>query len=57
VLARNPALADLLLLWALDESALSPLDDEAALDLRQERLGGRAGTSRRPMARLRLRRP
>ncbi len=39
VLARNPALADLLLSWALDDVALEPLDDAAAESLREERLG------------------
>ncbi len=38
VLARNPALADLLLSWALDGAALEPLDDGAAERLRAERL-------------------
>ena len=38
VLARNPALADLLLEWALDGAALGPLDDAAAERLRDERL-------------------
>jgi lipid II isoglutaminyl synthase (glutamine-hydrolysing) len=45
VLARNPALADLLLSWALDGAALTPLDDGAAESLRTERL--EAGRSRR----------
>ncbi len=39
VLARNPALADLLLGWALGEEHLEPLDDAGAEDLRAERLG------------------
>jgi CobQ-like glutamine amidotransferase family enzyme len=39
VLARNPALADLLLGWALHEPELGPLDDTAAESLREERLG------------------
>ncbi len=50
VLARNPALADLLLGWALgvDAAAMAPVDDEAANALREERLGaGRVGRSRR----------
>jgi CobQ-like glutamine amidotransferase family enzyme len=61
VLARNPALADLLLGWALrgetdtdadadtDAGALSPLDDTAHEALRRERLGqgGTAGTRHR----------
>jgi hypothetical protein len=38
VLARNPALADLLLSWALDGETLAPLDDRAAESLRLERL-------------------
>ena len=52
VLARNPALADLLLSWALgvgiDE--LAPLDDSAAESLRAEclRARGRRGARRRP---------
>jgi hypothetical protein len=45
VLARNPALADLLLSWALDGAVLAPLDDGAAESLRAERL--EAGRSRR----------
>ena len=52
VLARNPALADLLLSWALGTSVteLTPLDDSAAASLRAERLGarGRRGARRRP---------
>jgi lipid II isoglutaminyl synthase (glutamine-hydrolysing) len=41
VLARNPAMADLLLAWALDTdtSALMPLDDSAHESLRLARLG------------------
>jgi CobQ-like glutamine amidotransferase family enzyme len=38
VLARNPALADLLLGWALGDTELAPLDDAAAERLREERL-------------------
>jgi CobQ-like glutamine amidotransferase family enzyme len=38
VLARNPALADLLLARALDVDALEPLDDSRELALRSERL-------------------
>jgi lipid II isoglutaminyl synthase (glutamine-hydrolysing) len=38
VLARNPALADLLLGWALGVSELAPVDDMAADSLRAERL-------------------
>ena len=43
VLARNPALADLLLSWALGvgSTELAPLDDAAAESLRAERLGAR----------------
>jgi lipid II isoglutaminyl synthase (glutamine-hydrolysing) len=39
VLARNPALADLLLGWALPAAELGPIDDTAAEALREERLG------------------
>jgi lipid II isoglutaminyl synthase (glutamine-hydrolysing) len=39
LLARNPALADVLLGWALGDVALSPLDDTASERLREERLG------------------
>lgn len=39
VLARNPALADVLLSWALDDAVLVPLDDRAQEGLREERLG------------------
>ena len=39
LLARNPALADVLLSWALDDAVLAPLDDSAAESLRDERLG------------------
>ncbi|MGH8989030.1 MAG: type 1 glutamine amidotransferase [Acidimicrobiales bacterium] len=50
VLARNPALADLLLSWATGLS-LEPLDDGEEQALREERLGAgaaaRAGRSRR----------
>ena len=38
VLARNPALADVLLGWALGQEQLDPLDDAGAEDLRAERL-------------------
>ena len=55
VLARNPALADLLLCWALDTEELAPLDDSAEEALRHERLES-AGTSRRGIRRLRPRR-
>jgi CobQ-like glutamine amidotransferase family enzyme len=44
VLARNPALADLLLAWALRVDELAPLDDRAEEALRQERLAA-AGVS------------
>ena len=49
VLARNPALADLLLGWALGaaESPLSSLDDSAELALHQERLAAASGGGRR----------
>ncbi|HET9076556.1 MAG TPA: hypothetical protein VFN68_06470 [Acidimicrobiales bacterium] len=50
VLARNPALADRLLSWAVGD--LAPLDDSECEDLRRERLGAldsgsRPGTARR----------
>jgi hypothetical protein len=51
VLARNPALADVLLAWALGDAALAPLDDSAAESLREERLG--AVRRRRGLHRLR----
>jgi hypothetical protein len=51
VLARNPALADVLLSWALGDTALAPLDDGAAESLREERLG--AVRRRRGLGRLR----
>ena len=50
VLARNPALADVLLSWALGDPALDPLDDSACERLREERLatvGGRRRGRRR----------
>jgi lipid II isoglutaminyl synthase (glutamine-hydrolysing) len=49
VLARNPALADLVLTWAFgdDTATLAPLDDRAAEALRQERLAATAGGRRR----------
>jgi hypothetical protein len=49
VLARNPALADLLLAWALDlePGELGPLDDGAATALRDERLGAPGRRHRR----------
>ena len=43
VLARNPALADLLLSWAVGD--LEPLDDSESEQLRRERLAAAAGTS------------
>lgn len=52
VLARNPALADLLLGWAVGE--LAPLDDSEADGLRAERLAA-AGATARPL-RIRRRR-
>ena len=51
VLARNPALADLLLSWALGDPGLAPLDDRAAESLREERLG--VARRRRGLHRLR----
>jgi lipid II isoglutaminyl synthase (glutamine-hydrolysing) len=53
VLARNPVLADRLLAWALDVEALAPLNDEAAEDLRNERLSlvGQTTTKRRSFRR------
>ena len=51
VLARNPALADRLLAWALGDVPLEPLDDGAAESLREERLatvGGKRRWRRRP---------
>jgi lipid II isoglutaminyl synthase (glutamine-hydrolysing) len=50
VLARNPALADLLLGWALGATELAPLDDAAAESLRAERL---AASNRRRFRRRR----
>ena len=51
VLARNPALADRLLSWALDDATLDPLEDPEAEGLREERLatvgGKRRGRRRR----------
>ena len=46
VLARNPALADVLLSWALGDVALSPLDDAEPEALRAERLAT-VGSKRR----------
>ena len=58
VLARNPALADRLLSWALGDTALGDtalgtLDDSASESLREERLGavGRRRRPRRPKKR------
>jgi hypothetical protein len=56
VLARNPALADLLLAWALEVDVLAPLDDSAQQALRQERLTA-AGVSPDAPPRRGLRRP
>jgi lipid II isoglutaminyl synthase (glutamine-hydrolysing) len=49
VLARNPALADRLLSWALGdgETSLGPLDDGVAESLREERLAAVGGKRRR----------
>ena len=51
VLARNPALADRLLSWALGDVPLDPLEDPEAEGLREERLatvgGKRRGRRRR----------
>ena len=50
VLARNPALADRLLSWALGDDelgTLDPLDDEEAEGLREERLAAVGGKRRR----------
>ncbi len=55
VLARNPALADLLLSWALDDVALAPLDDRDAETLREERLVASRPRRRRHRRRQRLR--
>jgi len=46
LLARNPALADLLLAWALGEERLDPLDDSGSEDLRHERLAATRGRRR-----------
>jgi lipid II isoglutaminyl synthase (glutamine-hydrolysing) len=56
VLARNPALADLLLCWALNAEELPRLEDEAEEALRLERLEA-AGAARRGGPRVRRRRP
>jgi hypothetical protein len=47
VLARNPALADRMLAWALGVDSLSDLDDREVDDLRQERLATVGGRRRR----------
>lgn len=47
VLARNPALADRLLSWALDDAHLDPLDDSASESLREERIAAVGGGRRR----------
>jgi hypothetical protein len=47
VLARNPALADQFLSWALGDVHLGPLDDEASESLRDERLATVGGKRRR----------
>jgi lipid II isoglutaminyl synthase (glutamine-hydrolysing) len=46
VLARNPALADLLLSWAIGDTPLEPLDDGASESLREERLAAVGGRRR-----------
>jgi hypothetical protein len=47
VLARNPALADLLLSWALETDELAALDDAGAEALRHERLAAAGISGRR----------
>jgi lipid II isoglutaminyl synthase (glutamine-hydrolysing) len=47
VLARNPALADRLLSWALGDDSLAPLDDGESESLRKERLVAVGGKRRR----------
>jgi hypothetical protein len=47
VLARNPALADRLLSWALDDAELDPLDDGVSENLREERIAAVGGRGRR----------
>jgi CobQ-like glutamine amidotransferase family enzyme len=47
VLARNPALADVLIGWATGVDTLAPLDDEREMLLRSERLGAARGARRR----------
>lgn len=56
LLARNPALADVLLGWALGGESLAPLDDGAAMALRDERLGTGEDQGRRRSRRSRRRR-
>jgi CobQ-like glutamine amidotransferase family enzyme len=62
LLARNPALADLLLDWALsgapagDRAPVAAFDDSAADALREERLAATIGGRRRVRTRLRRRR-
>jgi CobQ-like glutamine amidotransferase family enzyme len=46
VLARNPALADVLLGWALGAEELAPLDDALSEQLREERLATVSGGRR-----------
>lgn len=45
VLARNPAVADRLLAWALGEESLDPIDDSEVERLRRERLAAAARES------------
>ena len=47
LLARNPALADRLLSWAIGDGSLEPLDDSEAEALREERLAAVGGRRRR----------
>ncbi len=53
VLARNPALADLLLAWALEVDTLASLEDDAEEALRQERLASAHGGRGRRLGRRR----
>jgi lipid II isoglutaminyl synthase (glutamine-hydrolysing) len=46
-LARNPALADLLLSWVVGEGVVTPLDDDVIDVLRRERLAAALGSSPR----------
>ncbi len=50
VLARNPALADRLLSWALGDVVLDPLEDAESEGLREERLATVGGRRRRRRA-------